>query len=157
MQENYQLIEQTLIIEDPELELDLHLPCAALPEHLYYEGGAMKAEMFYDKGVLHGPSTFFGEKGQLLTKTWYVQGKKMGKVRYFYESGAPYSLQRYKEGVLDGLQEYWYEDRTPKSLLHYSEGALHGEVCLFWPSGNLKRRCLYEKGVKIEDEFFNDQ
>lgn len=157
MQENYQLIEKALIIQDRELKIDLHLPCSAVAEHLYYSDGSVKAEMFYEKGLLHGPSTFFSQKGQVLTKTWYVQGKKMGKVRYFYESGAPASLQRYKEGILEGLQEYWYEDQTSKSLIPYLEGAIHGEVRLFWPSGRIKRRCLYEKGVKIEDEFFDDQ
>jgi antitoxin component YwqK of YwqJK toxin-antitoxin module len=157
MQEIYELREQLLLIEDAELDLHLRVTCIAAPRHLHYDTGAVRAEMHYQDGVLHGPSTFFSEKGDVLSKTWYVQGKKVGKVRTFYLSGARAALQRYKDGILDGLQEYWYEDQTPKSLIAYAQGQVHGEVSLFWPSGRLKRRCLYEKGVKIHDEFFDDQ
>jgi antitoxin component YwqK of YwqJK toxin-antitoxin module len=123
---------------------------------LYYDTGVVRGEMHYQNGVLHGPSTFFSEKGTVLSKTWYVQGKKVGEVCTFYLSGARASLQRYKEGILDGLQEYWYEDQTPKSLIPYVQGQVHGEVRLFWPSGRLKRRCVYEKGLKTHDELFDE-
>lgn len=157
MQEIYELKDRQLCIEDAECALHVRVPCVATARPLHYDTGAVRGEMHYQEGVLHGPSTFFSETGTVLSKTWYVHGKKVGKVRTFYLSGVRASLQRYKEGILDGLQEYWYEDQTPKSLIPYVQGQVHGEVRLFWPSGRLKRRCVYERGVKTHDEFCDDR
>lgn len=115
---------------------------------LFYPSGAVRAEMFYANGILHGPSTFYSEENSVLTQTWYVEGKKSGKVRYFYLSGALASLLRYREGVPHGMQEYWYEDAQIKSRIPYEKGQIHGEVQLFWPSGKDKRICHFSYGKK---------
>jgi antitoxin component YwqK of YwqJK toxin-antitoxin module len=115
---------------------------------LFYPDGKIKANLFYDRGILHGPSFFYSEAQVLLTETLYVQGKKEGKVHYFYLSGKLASLQRFREGIPYGLQEYWYENGIIKSSIPYEQGAIHGEVRLFWESGQLKRCVQYAKGAR---------
>jgi antitoxin component YwqK of YwqJK toxin-antitoxin module len=45
-------------------------------------------------------------------------------------------------------RESFYEDGKVRTIEHYCEGRLHGEVILFWPSGVMKRRCYFEKGMR---------
>lgn len=90
----------------------------------YYPDGTLKAEVFYKKGSLHGPSSFFSEDGKLLSKSWFVNGKQQGESKWFYATGALYAIQRYKNGSWHGLQEYYYPNGQRKTLLTYKNGKL---------------------------------
>lgn len=156
--ERYLLTDSELIIEDAAMGISIrqawHLPAAKL----FYPDGSLQAEMFYDQGLLHGPSTWYSQEQKVLAQTWYVHGKKTGKAKFFYLSGNLASVQRFKAGVCDGLQEYWYEDNACKSVLPFKEGVLHGEVRLFWESGQIKRSAVYSQGVRHGwDRIWNPQ
>lgn len=186
LKENYVFTEEKLLIYDEELGLDIHYEhfCPYLPKsfesknlvltnnqaYLMYEGKQQgecrwffedktcQAILFYDQGLLHGPSTFFGPQGQILTKSWYYLGKKVGKTRYFYSSQKPASIQRFMEGRPEGLQEYFYETGTIKSQIPYRLHQLDGQVRLFWESGSLKRSIDYQNGQKHGwDRLWNEE
>ncbi len=62
--------------------------------------------------------------------------------RLYYPSGALYCASE------ETQREYFYEEGTLKTLERYQEGRLQGEVLLYWPNGQLKRRCTFEKGAR---------
>lgn len=107
---------------------------------LFYPSGSVKEEVFYEKGQLHGPSSFWSEEGVLLAKSLYVKGKEEGECFWYYPSGVIYSIQRFQRGLWHGLQEYYYEDGTAKTLVKYSKGNLVEEAILYHPDGSLFKR-----------------
>lgn len=106
---------------------------------LYYSDGKLKAECYYQKGVLHGPSRFYSPKGFLVAESLYQKGKREGECRWYYASGKLYALQRFQKGLWHGKQEYFYESGQPKTVLHYNRGKLAGQAQLYLPNGNVKR------------------
>jgi antitoxin component YwqK of YwqJK toxin-antitoxin module len=114
---------------------------------LLYPDGKPKAEFFYLKGQLHGPSTFYSHQGTILARSWFIQGKRVGKSKQYYADGSLYSVMRYNfDGLLQGLQEYFYPSGQLKTLMNYVEGELEGELKLFFPSGLIKREQHFSKG-----------
>lgn len=89
---------------------------------LYYPDGTLKARMYYEKGVLHGPSSFYSPKGHLLAQSVFVRGKQEGVSLWYYPSGALYARHNYHKGILHGLQEYFHEDGKVKTSLQYDHG-----------------------------------
>lgn len=186
LKENYVFTEEKLLIYDEELGLDIqhehfcpyltrsfkgknliltnnqqYLMCKNKQQgecRWFFEDKTCQAILFYDQGLLHGPSTFFGSQGQILTKSWYYLGKKVGKTRYFYSSQKPASVQRFIEGNPEGLQEYFYETGSIKSQIPYRLHQLDGQVRLFWETGSLKRSIDYQKGQKHGwDRLWNEE
>lgn len=95
---------------------------------LFYPDGKIKAESFYSRGRLHGPSHFWSNEGALLAESFFVKGLQQGKGVWYYPSGKLHSLQRYKDGLWDGPQEFYYEDGTVKTLMYYDAGKLVGKA-----------------------------
>lgn len=91
---------------------------------LYYPKGKIKAESFYDKGVLHGPSSFWSDTGVLLSLMWFIHGVSQGKAIDYYATGELCRIQRFVDGALDGRQEYFNKDGVVNSVLVYSKGKL---------------------------------
>jgi antitoxin component YwqK of YwqJK toxin-antitoxin module len=70
----------------------------------------------------------------------------------YYRSDALYCV------IHENKKEYFYEDGTPKTFEGYFEGRLHGESLLYWPNGQLKRKCSFIKGVRDgQDLMWNDR
>lgn len=186
LKENYVFTEEKLLIYDEEMGLDIQCEhfCPYIPEslvspnlvlketqaylmhegkqqgecRLFFENKTCQASVFYNQGLLHGPSTFFGLQGQILAKSWYYLGKKVGKTRFFTSSQKLSSIQRFIEGSPEGLQEYFYESGGIKSQIPYRLHKLDGQVRLFWESGLLKRSIDYQKGQKHGwDRLWNEE
>lgn len=90
---------------------------------LYYPSKAIKGEMFYSKGKLHGPSTFYSQQGCVLSSSWFVYGLQQGKCRWYYPEGQLYALQRYKDGMPHGAQEYFHKDGSLKTVVEVENGS----------------------------------
>ena len=60
----------------------------------------------------------------------------------FYKSGLPYCVEH------NGRREYFYENWQRKTVELYLDKRLHGEALLYWPNGQLKRSCSFERGVR---------
>lgn len=72
--------------------------------------------------------------------------------RFDYPSGALYGK------ISEEKREYFYEDGTPKTVEPYLRGRLEGEVLLYWPNGQLKRRCPFVKGARHGlDEMWSEE
>lgn len=112
---------------------------------LFYPGGAIKEELFYLSGCLHGPATFWSEDGRLLAKSWYLRGCQIGKSCWYYHSGALYSLQRYSDNVWHGRQEFYYENGSVKTLMVYDKGILVCAPLLLLSDGSPDVRQTYVK------------
>jgi antitoxin component YwqK of YwqJK toxin-antitoxin module len=91
---------------------------------LYYVSKAVKGDMFYAEGKLHGPAIYFSEEGRILSTSWYLRGKQQGKCYWYYSDGSLYSLQRYKDGLYHGAQEYFHPDGTVKTVINYDRGVI---------------------------------
>jgi antitoxin component YwqK of YwqJK toxin-antitoxin module len=113
---------------------------------LFYPNGAIKMEVFYALGSLHGPSTFFSEDGMVLAKGWFIRGKRQGKCYWYYPSKTLSSLQRFVEGAWHDKQEYYYPNGTLKTIMHYKHGLLDGVTQLYSPEGKLIRELQFENG-----------
>lgn len=110
---------------------------------IYYPKGKVKAECYYLKGELHGPSTFYKEDGGILTQTWFIKGKRQGKSKVFYLKGSLFSLQRFVNGVWHGLQEFYYENGTHKTIMNYHKGKLKGKVLVYSGQGQIEREMIF--------------
>lgn len=146
MSDKYEIAKGFYTLIDKELGIHLHAPFALLPERQFFPSGALQAEVYTQKGLLHGPSSFCSEAGVLLSQSWFYEGVRQGKLRQYYASGKLYSLQRYKNGERQGKQEFYYEEGGVKTLLIYESGKLHGEIILYWPTGKIKRSSHFVHG-----------
>lgn len=106
---------------------------------LFYGDGKIKAESYYAKGKLNGPSRFWDHEGKLLAESVFVRGLRQGKSRWYYPSGQLCSLQRFLDGVWHGQQEYYYDDGSVKTVMHYDHGKLSGKPLLLKPDGTKDR------------------
>jgi antitoxin component YwqK of YwqJK toxin-antitoxin module len=59
-----------------------------------------------------------------------------------YPSGALYGKIR------EDKREYYYENGALKTVESYREGRLDGEVLLYWPNSNIKRKCFFILGLR---------
>ncbi|MBI5272353.1 MAG: hypothetical protein HY861_00020 [Chlamydiia bacterium] len=66
----------------------------------------------------------------------------MYETRLFYASGALYAE------LTPELHSYFYENGTVKTVERYKEGRLDGEVLLYWPNGQRKRKSFFIRGVR---------
>lgn len=62
--------------------------------------------------------------------------------KLFYANGTLYAQ------LSEERREYYYENGQPKTTEPLLNGQLHGQVELFWPNGQLKRRCVFVNGVR---------
>lgn len=45
-------------------------------------------------------------------------------------------------------KKYFYDDGTLRTVESYLDGVLHGEALLYWPNGQLKRKCQFVQGTR---------
>lgn len=70
----------------------------------------------------------------------------------YYPSGALYCR------ISDTKREYYYENGQLKTVEHYREGRLDQEALLYWPNGQLKRKCFFVLGVREGlDQMWDDK
>lgn len=100
---------------------------------LLYSNQKMKLESFYLGGLLHGPSTFYGDEGTVLSQSWFIKGMQQGKSWQYYSNGEKYSVQRFFDGLWHGRQEFYYSNGKLKTVLNYVYGKLVGKPELFAP------------------------
>lgn len=121
----------------------------------YFPNGIPKAKQYYQKGLLHGPSTFFNADGKLLAQSWFYKGKREGKTIRYFSSGRLNAIERWREGMREGRQEYLYPNGCQKSIIEFHRGLLHGKVELFYPNSVMKFYSSFIEGKKTgKEEFF---
>jgi antitoxin component YwqK of YwqJK toxin-antitoxin module len=70
----------------------------------------------------------------------------------YYKSGKIYCKIEKEE------KHYFYEDGTVKTIERYKNSRLHGEILLYWPNGQLKRKVHFKKGLRHgTDEMYSKE
>lgn len=100
---------------------------------LLYPNHQVKLESYYLGGLLHGPSTFYGDDGTVLSRSWFIKGMQQGKSWHYYANGEIYSKQRFFDGLWHGKQEFFYSNGKVKTVANYVYGKLEGKPQLFCP------------------------
>lgn len=75
----------------------------------------------------HGPA------GELVSEMSFVDGVKEGPVREWYRSGGKRAETNWRHGALDGVGAEWFE------------------------TGNIKKRTIYELGVLVESDEWDEE
>jgi len=157
MKKKYEILNNTLIIIEPKLDINIESTLEMKKSCLYYENKKLLSSMYYHKDLLHGPSIFYSNQGIVLSTTWFYKGKRYGEVKKYYKSSHLYSSEMYKADVLEGKQIYYFEDGSIKTIMNYQNGRLHGEVKLFFDNSQLKRHLLFDHGKKTQDNIFDER
>jgi antitoxin component YwqK of YwqJK toxin-antitoxin module len=66
-----------------------------------------------------------------------VQSNKL-----YYPSGTLYA------DITEAARSYFYENGRLKTFEPYQDERLHGEVVLYWPNGQMKRRSHFQLGIR---------
>ncbi len=69
---------------------------------VYFENGALKAEIPYEKGVLQGVAVYYREDQSVLRKSPFVDGHSHGEELFFGASGEIFGALPYIQGKLHG-------------------------------------------------------
>ena len=94
-----------------------------------WDNGQLRAKLNYKHDKLEGIQEFWHPDGQPLLKAFCRENKREGLFECWYGNGQLFVRDSYKNGVRDGLYECWY------------------------PDGQLKSKCVFEKGVLVEECF----
>ncbi|NGX43959.1 MAG: hypothetical protein K1060chlam3_00117 [Candidatus Anoxychlamydiales bacterium] len=157
LKEIYKIENNSLIIFDENLDIDLKSNLKIKKKSFFYEDKKLLAEVCYHKNLLHGPSIYFSKNKDMLSKSWFFLGKKQGKSYKYYASKKLYSVEQYKDDLMQNNQLYYFEDGSIKTSMNYLDGCLHGEVKLFYEKNKLKRFLIFEKGKKTQDTIFDSR
>jgi antitoxin component YwqK of YwqJK toxin-antitoxin module len=98
---------------------------------VYDELGHQAAKIFYDKGLLEGPSLYFHPNGSLAQEIPYTKDAIHGLVQLFDTAGN--SIEK----------------------ISYAQGDQDGPAVAHWMTGGLKYKEDYEKGRLLSGKYFN--
>lgn len=139
------ILSKSFVVEEIFLLLDKKRDGEA---RLLYPSGNICQKLFYNKGLLHGPTVFFSEEGEELVHSWFVEGKQEGKSCSYWPGGALRSLLLFAGGKQQGLQRYFYSDGTIKSEISFKSGLLEGTTILYDTKGKVKREITFAGGKR---------
>lgn len=115
----------------------------------YYDGGELRAECFYDRGVLHGPFKKYYRSGVLESEATYAHGAKNGPETLYYPGGGPQLSAYYNAGDLDCPVIEFYESGAVRSVQSYRDNRLDGVSKEYFESGRLKSEMLFGRGKNL--------
>ncbi len=138
----------------------------------YYETGALKASMVYDKNGEYARARLFYADGQvaatgvyynsLKDSTWcyysyydhslttreiYSKGKRNGPMINYYNNGNPSEKITWVNDKKDGPWEQYFANNTLKLKAMYREGRLEGEFLVNYDSGKPYLKGGYKNGL----------
>jgi len=106
---------------------------------------------FYEKGALHGESTYTFPHSQLVAKVERYDRGHLISTRVNYETGSP----KKEETLEDGGRKVrvWYEDGTPKSVENHRGGRLL-QADYYTSDNRLDSKIVDGEGVRINRDAF---
>ena len=142
---------------------------------VYYPDGALKSEIAYKNGLLHGKSKHYHPNGTLHAEEEYRLGNRHGTRHIYYPHGGPRLVTNYrsnskhgeerrysKKGMLvwshhhvakspwkwHGLRVTYYPNGAIKQEINYSEDELHGYMREYFEEGGVWREVTYRWGKR---------
>ena len=122
----------------------------------YYEDGQKWTEGTYKDGKLHGLLTVWYENGQKQREGNSKDGELDGKWTVWYENGQKMSEEYFRDGKPYGLLTGWYENGQKSTEGIWNEFGPHGLRTSWYPNGQKSGKTLYEDGVKISQECWDE-
>jgi antitoxin component YwqK of YwqJK toxin-antitoxin module len=151
--EIYEFSPEQLIIQDPELAIDLNVSCS-LPRfnsenvarrQLDAEGRCVA--LFLSEGrVRHGECHLFSEDGSLRSTLFYLEGRLHGPCETYGPSGALLSKSWYCEGKRWGKAHFYSLGGAVVSCQRFKAGVWHGVQEYFYEAGGVKSLIPFEEG-----------
>lgn len=97
---------------------------------VYSSDGHLQAEIFYEKGVLQGPSL------------------------YYYPSGKLHKIIPYTNDAIDGCVVLYNEEQQQIEKIHYKNGLKEGEAVGFWEDLSPQYKEFYEKDLLSQGVYY---
>jgi antitoxin component YwqK of YwqJK toxin-antitoxin module len=139
----------------------------------YYENGAIKASMVYDKNGEYARARLFYADGQvaatgvyynslkdsiwcyysyydhsLTTRETYTRGKRNGTMINYYNNGSPSEKITWVNDRKEGPWEQYFANNTLKLKTTYKGGQLEGEFIVNFESGKPYLKGGYKNGLR---------
>ena len=90
----------------------------------FYKSSELKAELPYQKGVLHGPLTTYYKNGAVSWKFNYLDGKREGRADKRYATGELQAVRDYKNGLKNGSAVDYFKSGRVRWMAKYKDGKL---------------------------------
>ena len=103
-----------------------------------------------------GEAVWYYENGQKWTEGTYKNGELDGKWTVWYENGQKMSEEYYRDGKPYGLVTNWWENGQKMDEGIWKEFGPHGLRTSWYPNGQKSGKTLYEDGVKISQECWDE-
>lgn len=98
-----------------------------------------------------------------------LEGRIDQNATVFYQNGQPYTGIVYEEfqgrinleyevnnGVKQGRETEFYPNGTIQSVSHYADNVLDGELINYYENGAVEERAIFEKGVCIQSDSYDE-
>ncbi|MDC7999614.1 hypothetical protein POV26_01035 [Aequorivita todarodis] len=129
---------------------------------LYNPTGNLREKGSFKNGLNINKKKTYDASGTLLRDENYIivtdeTGKKVsvldGRIRYYYNNGNISQDYSYKKGKRDGVLKEYYRNKTNslKSEVYYKNDLPHGAYSHYYFDGNLERKGIYYKEIKVND------
>ena len=158
MKETYEFKEGYLVIQDPELGIDINTSYAPrmipsdfseLPEMVVKkdEKGMVLRAFFHVDGNFEGQYLLYYLDGTIESECYYQKGELYGPSRFFSESGVCLSESWYFEGKKEGKVTRRFLSGKVASIQRYKRGLLHGKQEFYYDNGAIKTMMDYKSGA----------
>lgn len=158
MKEVYEFKEGRLIIQDPELEIDISASYrprvipndfSKQPEMIVKKDkkGMILRAFFESDGKFDGQYLLYYLDGSIESECYYHKGDLHGPSKFFSENGVCLSECWFYHGKKEGKATRRYLSGKVASIERYKNGTLHGKQEFYYENGTLKTVMNYKDGA----------
>ncbi len=125
----------------------------------YYKSGILQMQgTFTDTTyeIEKGAFEYYHPNGKLSKTCTYVQAEMNGEFKEYHPNGNLKTEGYYIIGKLSGTSKEYDSTGYLLSETPYKKGKIDGEVLWYFPSGNIRRKELYQSGVKKNKACFTE-
>ncbi|MFM7005986.1 MAG: toxin-antitoxin system YwqK family antitoxin [Flavobacteriales bacterium] len=119
--------------------------------YIYFDStNHVQFEIWYQSGLLHGPSIQFSKAGiqDTLMYKHYKNGKLDGPQRSYFSNGKVRKVSNYKDGFSEGAQITYNNNGQKESEIYFKAGKKQGTWNYYFDSGKVARTENWKEGKK---------
>lgn len=113
---------------------------------MYYEDGTVFEKSEYKNDSLDGPRQIYFPGGGLEIEEYYDSGVIEGEYKMYYPSGTLKVIGRYNHGEMDSIWTTYYASGSIKEEVTYNSNLEDGPFLEYYESGKIKAKGRYLKG-----------
>lgn len=118
-------------------------------------GTADLAEGSQQDWLFDGLNQVWDEQGNLVAKIFYQKGVLEGPSLYFYPSGQVEKQLLFSKNLMEGEAAEYYPSGAIKSKSHYNRGVKDGESFSFLENGILACKEIYKNGLLLTGSYYD--